>query len=688
MLKRIVILCLLSLFCLPFLATADDEAVLLKKSQLLVQKGVKAEERGEIEEAVASYEEAYQAYPKNILPLLRWGKALCRIGMYERASELLGKIPVEKLPPAGQAEVHLLNGKIAIANSSIENAASAFSLALKASDKNDIARIRLAMVNMLLGMESRSEELLRDHEAFTGLPVQDLVVAMFVDMQSGNISRAFHTSGELTRAMSKARLDDENEPFLFSLWKIQPVMFLVTLPLALGGLHGLLYYLAIFSGLVFLATRLSPPTALWHNVVFVALAVCMLMGVQIFIRRDLMLAVMHGEFSPNDTIWIIPRLLVSGNLVALALFIIFPCFKFLPEEQRPRRYEFYGIWFFCWWFVIFVLVFQSRLGLGTRAAYMAVSFGLAFLTSFSMPLGRFVLYKFTNLIGYGNFAEVNRQDLRDKSGIGFTDAKILETKAWKLIEKDEYEEVVLIARKVLNSLERKTFPVIWKALIMALIMREDLVEAQKHVAEFLDVFKGSSIYESGLLYEALLKSRKGDFAGALKIIRGLPDDRVRSFSPDETALCLLILGRCDLAYKENVQAHIDLTKAFNCARLPIIKSDALVEIAELDFQMNSKDALAKWKLKALEINGGEKTLANRKMILSIISQSEGNAKEALQMAKEACSGKIVNSRACAWYGHLLCLSDQHNDAESLLGRMAPDSCDATRLMTEVTGSGS
>lgn len=669
------------------MSASEDDALKLKKSQLLVQKGVKAEERGELEEAVSIYEEAYQTYPKNILPLLRWSKILVRIGMYERASVLLKEIPVEKLPEAGRSEVYMLHGKIAVARKSVEEAASAYSFALKASEKNTSARIRLAMVNLLLGMHSRSEELLHDYENFSGLPRQDLVLAYFVDLYNGNVGRAFQTAGDISALTSRSRFEDSNVPAMKSLWDMQITNFLATLPLAMGNLTGLVYFIAIFAGLIFVAGRFSAPTAVWHSIVFLAGAVVLIMGCQFYIRKELFLAAMQDDFSLYDSIWIIPRLLIAGHLIALAQFVVFPCFKLLPEELRPRRYEFFGIWFFCWFFMIFVLVFQSRMDLVPRLAFMAGSLLLVSLSSFFMPLGRFVLFKISNALGFSGIAEVRRQDLASGKGIGFTDAKILETKAWKLIESEEFEEVVLTSRKVLGSLDRKNFPQLWKALILALISREDLVEAQKCIADFLENFKNTSSYESGLLYEALLKCRKGDFAGALKIIRALPDDRVKSFSPDENAISLLILGRCSIAYKEFVQAHIDLTKAFNCARLPLLKSDALVEIAELDFNMNSKDALAKWKLKSAEINGGQKSMANIQVILSIIAQSEGKTKDALKLASSACCGKITNSRACAWYGHLLCLADQHNDAEALLSRMAPDSVDATRLMTEVTESG-
>ncbi|NCB38399.1 MAG: tetratricopeptide repeat protein, partial [Erysipelotrichia bacterium] len=108
MTKKGMAVCLFFLFLLSSVFGADDENSLLKRSQLLVQKGEKAEERGNIEDAVASYEEAYNLYPKNIMPLLSWGRALSRIGMHKRAAELLEKIPVDKLPSTGQSEVHLL----------------------------------------------------------------------------------------------------------------------------------------------------------------------------------------------------------------------------------------------------------------------------------------------------------------------------------------------------------------------------------------------------------------------------------------------------------------------------------------------------------------------------------------------------------------------------------------------------
>jgi len=685
LLKRVaLLLCLFVLAATVVFSADEDEAVLLRKSQILVQKAQRFEQKGEIEDAVAIYEEAYNTYPKNILPLMLWGKALVRVGMYDRAAELLGQIPVEKLPAAGQSEVHLLMGRIAIARGSVEDAASAYSRSLKASEKNDLARVRLAMVNQLLGMSSRADELLRDYDSFVGLPLPELRLALMIDLELANFGRAMFTCAEISRLSS--RIDGEESGFISEILGTPPMIFLSCLPLGLSYVLCGLYFVAIFSGLLFLATRLTAPAPVWQNILFVVLGVVCVIVAQLMMKREFYVAIMQDEFSLFDSVWIIPRMLIGGQFIAFALFAVFPAFLLLPEAQKPKRHELFGIWFFCWFFMAFVLVFQSRIGFGTRMTLMAATFIMSAITAFFMPLGRFVIFKIMTLFGYGDLTSVSRQDLRGAGGVSFTDAKILETRSWKLIEKDEFEEAILAARKVLGSYDRKTFPLMWKAYIFALIASEQYLEAQQQLAEFLEVFKKHSAFESGQLYEAFLKARKGDFGGALKLIRALPEHRVKSFTPDENALSLLILGRCALSCGENVQAHIELGKALNTAKMPLIRAEALVEITELDFNLKSKDALAKLKDKISSLSGGALVTSYRNVIMSIVAQSENKSPEALALAEKACSGKSKNSRAFAWYGHLLCLAGDFSKAESLLAKMAPDSHDATRLMAEVTSS--
>lgn len=685
MFRKLALLCLFLLALPAFsLAEAEDEAVLLRKSQLIVQKAQRLEQRGEIEDAVALYEEAYNTYPKNILPLMLWGRTLVKVGMYERASELLAQIPVDKLPFAGQSEVYLLNGRIAIARGSVEDAASAYSRAVKVFEKNDIARVRLAMVNQILGMSSRSDELLRDYDSFVGFSMPELRLALMVDLELANFGRALHTCAEMSRLLQTTPGGEGQRSFISTLSAFTPLIFLNCLPLGLGMVSSVLYFVMIFVGLLFVATRLTPSSALWHSIAFVVLAVAAVLSAQSMMKRELYVALLQDDFSLFDSVWILPRMLIGGNFLALAMFVVFPCFHLLPQDQRPKRYELYGIWFFCWFFMAFVLVFQSRIGFGSRMVLMAGSFLLTTASAFFMPLGRFLIFRIASLFGYGELAAIGHQDLRNNNGISFTDAKILETKSWKFIEKDDYAQTILSARKVLGSYERKTFPHLWRAYIFALIASEDYVEAQRQISEFLNIFKKHNVYESGQLLEAYLKVRKGDFGGALKVIRALPEHRVKGFSVDENALSLLILGRCALSCGENVQAHIELAKAFNVAKMPLIKAEAMVDIAELDFNLKSKEALEKLKARLPSIGGGELVASYKGIISSILAQSENKSEEALAFAKKACSGKLRNSRAFAWYGHLLCIAGDFAQAEGLLEKMAPESHDANRLMSEVT----
>jgi tetratricopeptide (TPR) repeat protein len=322
----------------------------------------------------------------------------------------------------------------------------------------------------------------------------------------------------------------------------------------------------------------------------------------------------------------------------------------------------------------------------SRMMYMSVSFAMAALTSFIIPLGRFLLYKISTVLGFGEVGEISGTDLRKKTDISFTDAKILETKCWKLIHQEDFDEVIFTGRRVLGSLDKKNFPSLWKAMIFAFIQKEDFFEAQKWAGDYEKCFINSSLLESGQLFNAYIKAFQGDFATSLKIIRSMSDVRIKSFSNDETAICLLTLGRCDLAYKEHVQAHIDLTKAFDCAKLPFLKAEALLELIELDFRMNSDEAVKKWTEKANEIKGGPKTQSLIYSVHSIGAFAAGDSVKAIQLAESSTRDNIKNSRATYWHGHLLCKLNKVSEAEVLLGLMTAGTYDSNRLMEEVTGT--
>ncbi|MDD3000052.1 MAG: hypothetical protein PHV05_13395, partial [Candidatus Riflebacteria bacterium] len=209
MTKKGMAVCLFFLFLLSSVFGADDENSLLKRSQLLVQKGEKAEERGNIEDAVASYEEAYSLYPKNIMPLLLWGRALSRIGMHKRAAELLEKIPVDKLPSTGQSEVHLLLSRIALAGGNLERSAALVSKSLSASSENMVARLRLAAMNRIFGFNARAEELLASDTDAPLLPGSELALAVLLSFNDGRLLRAWQICGYIAHSEKSG---DKNAP--------------------------------------------------------------------------------------------------------------------------------------------------------------------------------------------------------------------------------------------------------------------------------------------------------------------------------------------------------------------------------------------------------------------------------------------------------------------------------------------
>lgn len=675
----VVLLLLLSITVLaPVLADEAVQASAQRRSQILMQRAQKAEERGDIEEAVVSYEEAYEAYPKNVLPLLMWGRALQRVGMHARAAELLNRIPLDILPENGQAEVYLLLAKIAIAQGTIETAASSLSQAVKVVPDNATGRLRLALVNQILGMPNRARELIADYEDFSGLEYKDLVGALMLDLQLGNFGRAFDTAADMAHMIF--RFGSSYSSFSNSSFMI----FFSLLPVALGPFLSALYFGLLMLALVFVASRLSSPTAIWHDFGFVIVATAIFMILQHFGLKTLLMAAMIDEFSLHDSIWILPRLAISMHFLTLGLFFAFPAFSFLPDKQRPRRYEYYGVWFFCWWFTVFVLVFQSRLSPGNQIVFLSLSFVMGLITIFFMPLGRLLLFRITSALGIQGVVDVTRQDLESSSSLSFSDAKILESKCAALLLKDEFDEVILISRKVLNGADPKTFPHLWQSMIFALIAREDFLEAEKSLENYQKVFINTSMNDLGELLKAFVKSYKGDFASSLKIVQGFSDARIKGLTQDQRAMCLLILGRCNLECKDNVQAHIDLNKALNCAKMPLLRAMALVEIAELDYKMKAVDALEKLRNKAEALKGGCKSLALRKTTLSIIAFGLGDSKLAFELAAEACEVKCRVSRSCGWYGNLLVLSNKSSEAEQLLDKMTAESDDATKLMIKVT----
>ncbi len=664
----------------------DRPSVDKTKAQIKIDIGLKARAAGKIEEAVEAFEEAYEANPSNVYPLLLWGETLCQVGMYTQAKKILARIPLKSLPAAGQAHVHLLFARIHMAAGAPGEAASALGAALQVHPENELARIRLAMFSDCLGQTDQARDLLDKVVLTPGLPGRDRILVYLLDLRHGNFLRAWENIGNVTRRLSQWQGGDEGQPFGWSILTGHLPFFLLTLPCGIGGLPGLVYVLVLLAILVGLALHTSPLGGRRLDLGFTVVAlghVAIAWWVGIDAAR---LGFLQDDSSIADPIWIVPRLLMGIHLCTLALYLAYALFSTLPPAWRPQRYELYGSWFFCWWFMSMVLIFQSRLEGVMRWGLLAGSLFLTVGCTLAMPLGRYLFLMVGGMLGWqgGRFLAATSVG---KGTIGFTDAKILETTILKHLDLDEFDEAIALGRKLLSGTDRKGFPAAWLGVIRALIEREDLVEANQSLTEFLQVFQGSSVLVSGHLLSAYYKSMTSDHTGALAIIQKIPSERVQSLSANEAALSFLVLGRCNLAFDHAVQANLDLTKGLSLAKNPLTAAKILCELVDLEVSMNRLDRALECLGQAQALNGGKKTNALLKTIESMVVLLQGKPEAALALAKEACRIFPKTGRAWAWHGHLLCLRQQFDEAEKLLEKMAPGSADAEHLMEEITRKG-
>ena len=653
--------------------------------QILLQKGLKAEKNGDLEEAVASYEEAYE-HSKNVAPLLNIAILYSNNNNPDLAEKSLDRIPLDKLPDMGKAEVLYIKGKVHIAKKEFEVAASQFSKALTLNKQKNSARVKLAMINLLLGISSRAEELLGDKDEYfsldNGYGFEDLRMCLAIDMHNANFGRAYSTC----ELIGKLNIDNNPGAGFLELLTNQPFfMFVGFLPLFLSKVLAVFYYILIFIALGGIASALGKRTSFWHILVFVLVGVGLLSFSQIYCITDVYKALLSGDGYVFDGIWIMPKMVIASHLIALALFFIIPCFKLVKENMRPASYELLGLWLFCFFFGIFVLTFQSNMEVMPRFVFIMIGLFFSLLSGLIMPFGKLMLYKLTQAAGISFSGKIDNSNIND-GNLSFTDIKILENKMQNFVNNGEISSAIALGKKVLSVENQKNFPAFWLAMIFAQICNEEYEVAFKNINEFYQVFQGTSSYESGQVLEALLKTEKGDFAVAYKLVNSISADRAKSMEANEIAISLLVLARCCLNVKDNVQAHINFNKALNCSKSSLIKLIVLTDIAELDCKMNAKQAMQKWKTTVEGIKGSGKCPSYSKTINSMIAFSEGKKEEAFKIASECLNDTFRNGKATGWYGHLLCLEGKQNEAEELLSRMTAGSYTADCLMTEVTSA--
>ncbi len=658
----------------------DTDAI---KAQLFIQKGDKAIAKGNFDEAVEAYEDAYQTNKSNVQPLLKLAVILSKVGMYDLAGKRLREIPLEKLNNNGQSEVLTLMGKIALAKNNLGEAGDSFRKAVKILPENSSARIRLAMVNLMLGMTNRAEELIAYERDFGNYATEELGMCLAIDFFSADFGRAYDTC----KLLGQHYINVHPRSNFLEIMQKQPwFLFISYLPLFLSR-SILLFYLAfLFTALGMSANALTKKTTTWHVVTFVFVGVALMVVAHNCCINDVYNALLTNYCYIFDGIWILPKIIIAMHLVALSLFFIFPLFKLLKVNMRPATYELLGIWMFCFFFGIFVLSFQSHLEGASRFVYMLIGLFCSMLSALIMPLGRLVVYNLSELTGLKVLGNVSESQVVE-GGLSFTDAKIMQAKMWDAIDRGMLEEAIASGRKYGNVENLRSFPDFWSALIVAQICNEDYDSATRNLASFSQMFNGTEYFEVGQIYEAFLKTEKGDFPVAYKLVNSISPERAQRLNQDESATSLLVLARCSLSMRDNVLAHINFNKAYATAKSQYLKLIALADMAELDCQMKAKQAMLKWSRQLQKIQGEGRCKTYMNLINSMAAYCEGRTTDAYTLAKECLKDKFKCGKAVGWYGHILCQMDKTSEAEELLDRMTPGSYWAEKLMTEVTSKG-
>ncbi len=680
MLRKILLTLAFILFSFSFAFAQDDFETDNVKLQLFIQKGMKAEARRNYDEALEAYEEAHENFSKNFLPIVKIAGVYVKTGMYKDAERYLNKIPIELLNENGQSEIYTLLGKLAIYRDDLGSAGENFRKAYKVLPDNLSAKIRLAMVNLMSGMISRSEEIVRDEVDFSQYLPDELRLALALDLNSCNFGRAYSTCELLGKTYIDA---NPKSDFITLLQKQAFFLFISYFPLFLNRTLSIVYFAILFAALGVVATKLSKKANMVQAGTFVFIGVALLALCQKYCIQDVYKAILLQDFFSQDGIWILPKILIASNLIAISLFFIFPMFRVLPDSERPLSYELLGIWLFCFFFSIFVLSFQSDLSVGARFTYMSIGMFCSLLSCLIMPLGRFALYKLTGATGLKKLNKVST-NIIDSNNISFTDAKILSDQTWKFIFNGDILNAEKIWKKALNPGNRTSLPYFWIAMIAGKIFKEEYEDAGRELNAFSSIFQGTDEFETGQIYESLLKSEKGDFSTAYKLINAISDSRAKKMTPEETAVSFLVLARCCQNIKDNVQAHINLTKALQVTKSSILKLMILCELTELDCKLNSRSAVEKWKSETVKVGNTGKCASYKNTILSMIADYYGQENESMNMAKKCLELNHKNGKAFYWYGHLLLKHGNSSEAEEMLGRMSPQTYEAEKLMTELT----
>ena len=651
--------------------------------QFFSPRGTNAEEKLNYDEASETYEEVQENIDKDLSSNVEMACVYFKTGRYKDAERCLSKVSIELLNENVQSEVYTLLGKLALYRDDLGAAGDNFGKAYKVFPDNLSAKIRLAMVNLMSGMVSRSEEIVRDEVDFSKYLPDELRLALALDLNSCNFGRAFDTCGLLGKTYIEA---NPKSGFIILLQKQPFFLFISYLPLFLNRTISIVYFAILFAALGVVAVKFSKKANMVLPGILVFIGVVLLALCQKYCIQDVYKAILLQEFSNQAGLWILPKILMASNLIAISLFFVFPLFRILPDSERPLSYELLGMWLFGFFFCIFVLSLQSDLSISSRLTYMSVGVLGSLFSCLIMPLGRLALYKLTGATGLKKLNNVS-SNVVESDSVSLADAKILCDQTWKFVFDGDIQNAEKIWKKTLNTRNRTSLPNFWIAMIVGKIFKEEYEDAGKELNAFYSIFQGTDEFETGQIYESLLRSEKGDFSTAYKLINAISESRVKKITPEEKAVSFLVLARRCLNIKDNVQAHINLTNALRVTKSSILKLMILCELTELDCKLNSKNDIERWKYETYREKDTGKCATYKNTILSMIAYNYGQRAESMSMAKECLKFNYKNGKAFYWYGHLLLKKGSSSEAEEVLGRMSPHTYESEKLMTELTSVG-
>jgi hypothetical protein len=170
------------------------------------------------------------------------------------------------------------------------------------------------------------------------------------------------------------------------------------------------------------------------------------------------------------------------------------------------------------------------------------------------------------------------------------------------------------------------------------------------------------------------------------LINGFSEQEARQLNSEQSALSLLIVGRCNRFRKDVVQASIDFSSAWQGATSPLLKARVLCDLVDLDIHMNRREAVLEWSVKSAALKGGSRTRGWVLTIDSMLAAQGGNADKALALAQEAVQHGGEHGRPARWLGHLLCVAGRREEVEGLLQKMISESAEAQDLMAELVAT--